>query len=491
MFQASTADIFHTSQPTALNTKRAWILIGIWSGFLALCLLARGGRILIPLFPLGSVAVGLFLYFRTPALYVGYTWWLYFVGSLVRRMIDQQSGYVTPGRWGTTALLVASISLITLVKYLPKSYRRIGFPFVLPLLAVTYGCLIGFITGRLDLQFAIGALGWIVPIVFSFHLVVNWQQYPQYRQAIQRTFVWGALAMGCYGIFQYCIVPEWDRFYLNNLSASSFGKPFPFEIRVFSTQNSPQDFGVIMMAGLILLLSSEGVIRLVASGPGYIAFLLSAARSSWLGWVAALLAYLPSLKLKFQVRLILSILLIALMVVPLTTIEPFAEPIKQRIESLSEGGDDYSLQDRTEGYQNLLDIALTEFIGSGIGGRLSRQLPASAIGGSDSGILPLLFTLGWFGAVPYLAGIFLMVYRILTSRGNRQDPFSSAAQAIVMGVLAQVWLNNIFAGEMAMVLWGFLGIGVAASQYYAHQRSTQMTSYFMTDSSSTNLQHEP
>lgn len=467
------------------------MLIGIWSGFLALCLLARGGKILIPLFPLGSVAVGLFLYFRTPPLYVGYTWWLYFVGSLVRRMIDQQSGYVTPGRWGTTAILVASISLITLVKYFPQSYRRIGLPFVFPLLAVTYGCLIGFITGRLDLKFIIGAMGWIVPVVFSFHFVVNWRDYPQYRQAIQRAFVWGALVMGGYGILQYCIVPEWDRFYLNNLSATSFGKPFPFEIRVFSTQNSPQDFGVIMMASLILLLSSEGIVRLLASGPAYVAFLLSAARSSWLGWVAALLAYLPSLKLKFQVRLILSILLIALLVVPLATIEPFAEPIQQRIESLSEGGDDYSFQDRTEGYQDLLDIALTEFIGSGIGGRLSRRLPDSAIGGSDSGILPLLFTLGWFGALPYLAGIFLMLYRILTSKGNRQDPFSSAAQAIVIGILAQVWLNNIFAGEMAMVLWGFLGIGVAASQYHAHQENIQRTSYLTAYSSSTNLQHEP
>lgn len=480
--------MIQTDQPSAVNTKRAWLIIGIWSTFLALCLLIRGGRLLVPIFPLGSVAVGLFLYFRTPALYVGYTWWLYFVGSLVRRIIDQQSGFISPGRWGTTALLVASISLITLIKYLPKTYRTTGIPFILSLLGVTYGCLIGVITGRLDLQFMIGALGWVIPIVFSFHLFVNWRDYPQYRQVIQRSFVWGASVMGGYGIFQYCIVPEWDRFYLNQLSATSFGNPFPFEVRVFSTQSSPQDFGAIMMASLIMLLTSKGVVLFPASGAGYVAFLLSAARSAWLGWVAALLTFLPALKLKFQLRLILTILLMVMMVVPLATMEPFATPIQQRFESFSGGDSDVSLQDRTQGYQDLLDFALTEYVGGGIGGRLSRPLPATGIGGADSGILPLLFSLGWFGTVPYLAGIFLMLYQLWTTKESSQDPFSSASRAIVVGSLAQVGLNNIFAGDMAMVLWGFLGIGMAASQYYSHQKRNRMFN-LITPNLSTNQPH--
>jgi O-Antigen ligase len=470
VFQSSTATFTETNQLPTASTKQAWLVIGIWGVFIALCLLIRGGRLLIPLFPLSSVAVGLFLYFRAPALYVGYTWWLFFVGALIRRIIDQQSGYVTPGRWGTTALLVASISLITLVQYLPKTHRHGGMPFLLSLLGVTYGCLIGLVTGTLNLRFIIGAMGWVIPIVFSFHLFTNWHYYPQYRQAIQRSFVWGALVMGCYGIFQYCVAPEWDRFYLNNILVSSFGSPFPFEIRVFSTQDSPQSFGMFMMASLILLLSSNGVIQLPASGAGYVAFLLSAARSGWLGWAAALLAFLPSLKLKFQLRIVLTMVLIAMLVIPLANMEPFSEPIQQRFESFSEGENDVSLEARKAGYQDLLGVALTEFVGGGIGGRLGRKLPESSIGGADSGILPLLFSLGWFGAVPYLSGIFLMLYRLLTTQGSRQDPFSSASRAIVFGSLAQVGLNNIFAGEMAMVLWGFLGIGMAASQYYSYQK---------------------
>jgi len=446
-------------------------VIGIWSAFLLLCLLGKGGRLLVPLFPLGSVAVGLFLYFRAPVLYIGYVWWVFFLCSLVRRIIDQQSGYVTPGRWNTTSLLVTSICLITLVKYLPKISRQGGLPFLLSLLAIAYGCLVGLINGRPDLQFFIGAMGWLIPIVFSFHLFTNWQDYPQYRQVMQRTFVVGVLVMGGYGILQYCTAPEWDRFYMNNLDASSFGQPFPFEIRVFGTQGSPQDFANTMMAGLILILSSNEPLRFAASGAGYITFLLTAARAVWLGWVAGLFAFLPALSLKLQMRLILTILLMALMIVPLSNIEPFATPIQQRLASLSDtqSGDDVSLQERTQGYEDLLAIALTEVVGSGIGGQ-GRALPASAIGGSDSGILPLLFTLGWLGTLPYLMGIGLIVYSLFQTKESRNDPFSSASRAIVFASIAQVGFNNIFATDATMILWSFLGIGMAASKYYSHQR---------------------
>jgi len=465
-----TAFDVRTIQSKPSHNKQAWLIIGAWIILLAFFLIARGGRLLIPVFPLGSVAVGLFLYYRTPALYVGYTWWLFFVGSLIRRIIDQQSGYVTPGRWGTTALLVASISLITLIQHLPKISRYGGMPFLLSFLGVTYGCLIGLVTGTLNLRFIIGAMGWVIPIVFSFHLFVHWRYYPQYRQVFQRSFVWGALIMGCYGIFQYCVAPVWDQFYLNNLEVSSFGRAVPFEIRVFSTQDSPQSFGVIMSASLILLLSSNSAIRFPASGVGYVAFLLSAARSGWLGWVASLLALLPALKLKLQLRLILTILLMAILVVPLASIDPFSEPIQQRLESFSEGQNDISLTARKEGYQDLLGIALTEFVGGGIGGSISRELPNSSIGGADSGVLPLLFSLGWFGALPYLCGIFLMLCRLFTTRESSQDFFASSSRAIVLGSLVQVGFNNIFAGDMAMIFWGFLGIGMAASQYYSYQK---------------------
>ncbi|MCG8363360.1 MAG: O-antigen ligase domain-containing protein, partial [Pseudanabaenales cyanobacterium] len=65
--------------------------------FLALGFLIGAGRFLVLLFPLGSIVVGVFLYRRYPIFYVGFTWWLWFLGPLVRRLIDYQSGHLTYG----------------------------------------------------------------------------------------------------------------------------------------------------------------------------------------------------------------------------------------------------------------------------------------------------------------------------------------------------------------------------------------------------------
>src|SRR4030081_1469123 len=55
--------------------------------------------------------------------------------------------------------------------------------------------------------------------------------------------------LSVYGIIQYVFLPPWDAFWLQNVSAQgslSFGKPFPFQVRVFSMLNSPGPFGSFM-----------------------------------------------------------------------------------------------------------------------------------------------------------------------------------------------------------------------------------------------------
>jgi len=476
-----------TTNPTTLRqvpnyTKQAWLLIGSWALFLAVCLLARGGRFIAPLFPLGSVGVGLFLYFRTPGLYVGYTWWMCFLGALIRRIIDYQSGFITAGRWSLTATLVASICLITLVRYLPKTaWRRGGMPFILSSISVIYAFVVGLIFGKYNSQYLVGALEWIAPIAFGFHLSVNWQHYPNFRQIIGRCFGWGVLVMGAYGIFQYCTAPDWDRFYLNNIDATSFGLPLPFEIRVFGTQTAPQTFATVMMAGLLLLFGSEDRLRFLASGVGYLSFLLSMARSGWLGWAVGTITFFPLLKPRLQMRFATTIVVMVLLIVPLVTMEPFAEVINGRLESFSNPEDDVSLQGRTEGYNDALQLAVMEVTGQGLG----SVGPKTDLGASDSGILPLLFSLGWAGAIPYIGGILLILFQLMQNKDKGKDPFSCAARAIALGTLSQVWFNNVFSDVLGLVLWGFLGIGLAANQYYSSQRLEKGYKGISTNASST------
>ena len=467
-----TLDITSTQSQPPNSDKQAWLLLWGWGLLLSLALLARGGRLLIPIFPLGSVAIGLFLYFRTPALYVGYTWWVCFLGELVRRIIDYQSGYVTPGRWGVSSMLVAAISLITVFEYLPKAYRLGGLPLILSTASVIYAFLVGLVFGKHDLQYMVGFIEWLAPVAFSFHLFINWRNYPTYRQVIQRCFVWGTLIMGAYAIFQYCVAPEWDRFYMDQINAPSFGKPFPFEIRAFGTQGSPQGFATVMMAGLLLLFGAQEQVRFLSSGVGYLAFLLSMARTGWLGWIVGTVAFFPFLKPRFQMQFALTLVLMAGLVVPLAMTEPFSEVIQQRFESLTNPEQDVSYQERSAGYSDALGLALTEVTGRGIG----NSGPSTSLGGSDSGILPLLFSFGWIGAVPYAGGALWMLLQITQTKDKGQDTFSSAARAIVLGTFAQVGFNNIFPSALGLVLWGFLGISLAAHKYYSRLESSGQTS---------------
>ncbi len=457
-----------TNRPSA-GYKQAWMAIQGLAVVLALPLLAGVGRILIPIFPLGAFAVGVFLYLRAPVLYVGFTWWMWFLGPLIRRIIDYQSGYLTPGPWILAPTLVTFVSVMTLLKHLPRTYKQGGLPFIMCIGAVFYGFCIGAVQNDKTAT-VLGFFSWINPLLFSFHLFVNWRNYPEHRQALHTTFLWGTLVMGAYGIVQYLVAPEWERFFLRETLSLSFGRPEPFGIRVFSSLDAPQTFANVMMAGIILLWTNPKILRNLSTGVGHLTFLLSMARTAWLSWVAGMLIFVPSLKAHFQMRVIVGILVASLFIVPLVSMEPFSTVISERIESFTNTKKDVSANARAEGYSELLGSALSEFVGRGLG----TVVHSSSLGSNDSGILSMLFSLGWFGSIPYLSGIFLLFFTLFQSSAASFDPFISAARAIALAVFAQMGLNVPTVEAIGMVLWGFIGIGMAAHKYYQYQRTIRL-----------------
>jgi len=447
-------------------SKQGWMAIQVFSALIGLCLLIKGGRLLIPLFPLGALAVGIFLYRRTPVLYVGFTWWIWFLGSLIRRIIDYQSGYFTFGPWILTPMLVASISFATVIQHLPRMRRGGGVPYILCFGSIVYGLLVELIYNSFSQKTPIYIMGWMAPIVFGFHLFVNWQRYPYYRDVLQSSFRWGVLVMGVYGLVQYLAPPAWEVLYLS-VSPLSFGRPEPFEIRVFSSLDGPPLFATVLMTGLLLLLSDNNFMRFPISALGYLILLLTTVRSAWLGWLAGFIVFLPTLKLKLQVRILLGLLIGILLVLPLTTMEPFSSAISTRLESFSNTDSDYSLNERQTAYQTFLGQALLEVTGRGIG---ENSIPAGDVFvGSDSTILTMLFSLGWLGTIPYVIGVLLLFLRTLFGTGKYSDAFASVSRAAAIGTLVQVGVNPILQNSMGMVLWTFLSISAAAQKYYQFQ----------------------
>lgn len=444
-----------------LQPKPAWMAILGLVLFSTLCTVIGAGKLLNLAFPAGSFAVGVFLYRRYPLLYVGFTWWMFFLTPLLRRLVDYRSGFTEPSPILLAPFLVAIVTLATFYRHLPRSYHQGGLPFVLCCVGTFYGFLIALIKLP-PIAAIIALLNWLAPILFGFHLFVSWEDYPSYRQNMQRIFVWCVLLTGAYGVYQYIVAPVWDREWLINTELfTSMGSPVPFGLRVWSTMNSILPFATVMMAGLIVLLSSHGALRIPASIVGYLALLLSTVRTAWGGWVIAFITHTMSLKATSQMRLIISIVVLAICVFPLATIEPFSSVIQSRFSSFSNLSEDTSFNDRSTLYATVLNQALGEFIGYGIG---------STSAGFDSGIMDILLSLGWFGTIPYLGGMLMLFLKLFQSREVRSDPFASAARAISLGILPMLIGGSVMAALAGMVLWGFLGIGMAACKYHQHQK---------------------
>ncbi len=462
----------------------AWLSIAGLVLITILCAVIRAGTIIRLIFPAGCFAIGILLYLRYPVLYIGFTWWLWIITPWVRRIVDYQSGWVHPNTILLAPYLVTLVSITTAIKHLPRLLQKDSLPFGLSFLAVTHGFLMGLISSlfpspnKLNLLGKIvsgfrttasstitytltdvltGTLDWVAPVIIGCHVFINWQYYPQYRQNIQRVFFWTMAISGIYGVIQYLIAPQWDRFWLENvieLGADSFGSPEPLGIRIFSTMNSPGSFARFMIAGLLLMFTGKGNWRWFSAPFAYLAFLLSLVRSAWGGWFLGLLIFSTSVKPRLQVRLLIMIVVIILCALPLTTIEPFSEVIQDRLETFTNIQEDGSLEARTETYSKVFNIALLEIFGNGFG------LP-----GMDSSLIDIFIAMGWIGALPYIIGLFLIVFKLISFNDPLADPFFSASKAISLCLIAGFTFGNPFTAVEGVLIWFFLGIAFAGQKY--------------------------
>jgi len=216
-----------------------------------------------------------------------------------------------------------------------------------------------------------------------------------------------------------------------------------------------------MMASLLLLLSNQGALRVPAAIAGYLAFLLSVVRAAWGGWLVGFVFFFTAIKAHFQVRLLIIILIISICIYPLTTIPPFSAVIGSRFQSLSNVKEDRSFNERSEIYTKNIDKAVSEVIGRGLGGEKLN----------DAGILEVLFTLGWFGFIPYMGGVFLLLFSLFQYTEVRFDNFMNAARAGSLSILVTLPATNTLVLLPGVTFWGFAGMVMAAHKYYQHQRT--------------------
>lgn len=419
------------------------------------------------------LVVGLLLYWRNPGLYLGFAWWVWFLTPEVRRLVDYQLGWNPTNPIMLAPLLVTALAFFSLLRHAPKLRANYFFPFTLVFSGLFYAYGVGvFRNGVLNASFDL--LNWLVPAVLAFYLVVQWRNYPIHRRAVQRTFAWGVLVMGIYGLAQFFYLPAWDQRWMLSVPMNSIGYPEPLEVRVFSTLNSPGPFAVVMMAGLLLLLSGGGLLRWPAGAVGFASFLLSLYRAAWGGWIVGLL-FMVARRGSLRPRLLASLLVVGLVALPLLTIGPVADTVNQRLETISNLGEDVSFRERLEFYSEFLPRAAFNVEGEGLGSTgIATKLGdergnLGKLGVFDSGIMSVPFVLGWPGSLLYTGGLVWLLAYALGGGNPKTDAFAAASKGIAVAVLVQLLFDNTLINVSGMVFWSFLGLALASRVYYGQE----------------------
>ena len=432
-----------------------------------------------------TLSLGALLYWRHSGLYIGFTWWLWFLTPEVRRLIDYVQGWDPLNPVMLVPYLVSSLTVFTLLHHLPKLQLKRFFPFALIFFGLFYAYAIGAYRGGVS-GATFQLIEWLVPVMFAFYIIVHWRKYSEHRNAVQRTFVWGVLVMGTYGLIQFFNLPAWDQYWMVSSPITSIGQPVPFEVRIFSTLNSPAPFAMVMMAGLLLLLGGGGPLRWPAAAVGSVSFLLSLVRQAWGGWLVAIILVVVQSR-RPRPGLLLTLVVVALLAVPLLTVGPVANSINERLETLTDLSEDNSFQARTEFYRETLPVAFLNPGGEGFGstGR-STKLSAGEEGigelgenaAFDSGIMEIPFILGWPGSILYVGGLMWLLSYALRSRKN-EDFFAVASSSIAVSILALLIFNDTVTGVAGMLLWSFIGLAIAAeiSRYQSLKSTAEKTPY--------------
>ncbi|MEM5387314.1 glucose-6-phosphate isomerase [Paraburkholderia phymatum] len=380
-----------------------WIVTGT-------LIVTHQGTVLTLAFPVLSIAVGFWLYIRSPVKYVGYVWWLWFLSPEVRRLVDWTNGAYTPTSPIQVApLAVTMISGLSLIRFYPVLAQRRGLPVLLVLSGLGYAFMVGVLSSG-PLAALYDLANWVYPILIGFHILAYSRQYAEYRETIVRTFIGGILVTGIYGLIQFCVMPPWDVFWMRYSQMNSLGDSVPFGVRVFSTMNSSGPFAFAMMGALVYVMAANHRVRWLAGAFGLLSLSLSLVRSAWGGWVIAMLVQLAKSDNKMRMRIAVTAMVLAFFLMPLLMVSPIVERMQVRLQSIVNLHDDRSYAARNDFYEKFARTAFSDLTGEGLGAtgtstKLANDGRLGEYGNFDSGVMNIPFVLGWPGMLLYVSGL--------------------------------------------------------------------------------------
>jgi hypothetical protein len=415
------------------------------------------------LYPALNLIVAAYLYERRSPWYAAQCLLIFCCVSLVRRLVDHQAGFDPSNPVLLTPYLCSLLTAGAFIEYWARRHPRALGPFLIIMGCIAYGTALAMLDGRIRSSL-VDVLKWSVGPLFAVYLLHNRERIAQLRAVFEPCLIFAAVAMAIYGVVQFASPQAWDATWMRGvaeLGFDSIGRPEPFQLRVFSTMNSPGAFGAILSAGVVLALKRRLPVCLACVAPMLVGLALCQYRSLWAATALAiaLVAMAPSAGIR---RANILALFLAALALGSTVLSPqIRDAVVQRATTLTELEGDESLRKRLDQYGEFLRHD-NLIIGDGLAiNGASRRLDNRAGAEIDGALIEVYRAMGVFVGTAFILSIVVLVagmFRAAPAVGS--DIYYD--RAIVTALFVQFPIGTVHVGELGFCAWAFLGFGYAA-----------------------------
>lgn len=440
--------------------SESWLIAALFGCAILLGFLKQG-LLLSVAYPAASLGLGLLLARRNPPQFIAFILWLFFLSPFIRRINDYTGGWTPISTLSLTPYLPALLVVPVMVQRLLLMKSK---P-VIALLPVVFAILYAFLVGaglRGVVMSSYGLVTWLAPVAVAAYIEANARHFPRFERDLTITIGLGMLVMGLYGVAQYLFLPAWDRFWMINSQMTSIGLPIPYQVRVFSTMNSPAPFGATVAALVLILVGVSRPRYWPSIFSGLCGLLLSLLREAWGGFIVGLVLLMVQLSRRGLVKILIGIAIAGIAVVPVLQSDEIGAQIEARFQTIFRLEGDTSFIERNAFYDQMIPLVMSQPLGVGFGltGVASKLENADTVHDFDSGVLEIPYVFGWPGTLLYVGGVlWVMGYCLLSARGGR--PFSVAAAAAALSILVQMVFSCVLEGPVGVIFWILVGLVLA------------------------------
>lgn len=443
------------------------LVVGLFIASTLVLLAGLGGSLANLAYVVLAAGCGLLFYLRDPAAYVSFSLWLWFVTPFVRRVLDMHHGWHPASPVLIAPLAVALLSVFTVVHRLSELRGMLYAPYLLVLLAFSYGFAVGAINaGIVPATYALTT--WLAPAIFGLYVAINWRRYPEFGNAVRRTFTWALPLLAAYGVYQFVKMPRWDAQWMINADLRSIGLPRPFLARIFGTLNAPGPFAAFLCAGSLMLLPQKGRLRFLWIAVATLSLLLTRTRAAWVAFLIGLLVQQIGQPLRKLPQYAITLVAVALIAIPLARMPQFSALIIPRLQTFANLSQDNSFVKRYNFSEQAANSIVETAEGNGLGttGGAIKLRGNQGLRSLDNGFLEVFYIFGWPGGTLFFLGITGLVLQSARFRETHRDSFANAVRATSVALVSMLPIGDVFTGPTGTLLWMSAGFGIAGHAYH-------------------------